>query len=326
MLSSAMQVSVAQQRSATETSGDGPVSCPVRGHGEARQVLAVKSSRPVESSWGVSTDDAIIYECGACGLRFRKPPSRAEIERYYGASYHDKMEGGRDDQHRQAVHRLENEDRIRYLRRFCSGGRALDVGCSLGHFAEQLRAAGFDSHGSDISAYACGRAAELIGADQVHQGPVEAFADSLVGSLDVVTMMDVIEHFGDVNGPLTAIRRMLKPGGLLCLRTPTLSSPFHRVAEWSYKLSQGRYKNAMLKLYHAEHLFFFDERSIRALLESLGYEIVAVDADPLLWDNFRSAEMRQGPVLNAALGAIWGVGRALNLGHGMKVIARRPTS
>jgi hypothetical protein len=117
---------------------------------------------------------------------------------------------------------------------------------------------------------------------------------------------------------------MLKPGGLLYLRTPTLSSPFHRVAEWSYKLSQGRYKNAMLKLYHAEHLFFFDERSIRALLESLGYEIVAIDPDPLLWDNFRSAEMRQGPVLNAALGAIWAAGRVMNLGHGMKVVARRP--
>ena len=50
----------------------------------------------------------------------------------------------------------------------------------------------------------------------------------------------------------------------------------------------------------------------------------AVDPDPLLWDNFRSAEMRQGPVVNAALAAIWAAGRALGLGHGMKVIARRP--
>lgn len=287
-------------------------------------VLSIQAPGGVESSWGVRTDDALIYQCDRCGLRFRKPPSRAEIEAYYGASYHDKMVGGEQDQHREAVHRLENEDRIRYLQRFRSGGKVLDIGCSLGHFASQLRAAGFDAYGSDISAYACSKAAEALGADRVFRGPVESFADRLEQSLDVVTMMDVIEHFGDVNGPLTSIRRMLKPGGILFLRTPTLSSPFHRVAEWSHTLSGGRYKDAMLKLYHAEHLFFFDEKSIRALLESLGYEVVAVDPDPLLWDNFRSAEMRQGPVVNAALAAIWAAGKALSLGHGMKVIARRP--
>jgi 2-polyprenyl-3-methyl-5-hydroxy-6-metoxy-1,4-benzoquinol methylase len=300
------------------------VVCPIAGHGPARLVLSISSPGGIESSWGVRTDDALIYECGRCGLRFRKPPSRDEIEAYYGASYHDKMVGGEQDQHRESVHRLENEDRIQYLRRFRSGGKVLDIGCSVGHFASQLRAAGFDAHGSDISAYACGKAAETLGADRVFAGPVESFAERLEQTLDVVTMMDVIEHFGDVNGPLTAIRRILKPGGILFLRTPTLSSPFHRVAEWSHKLSGGRYKDAMLKLYHAEHLFFFDEKSIRALLESLGYEVVAVDPDPLLWNNFRSAEMRQGPVVNAALATIWAAGKMLSLGHGMKVIARRP--
>jgi len=289
-------------------------------------VLSIRAPGGVESSWGVRTDDALIYQCERCGLRFRRPPSRDEIERYYGASYHDKMVGGEQDQHREVVHRLENEDRIRYLQRFRSGGKVLDVGCSLGHFADQLRAAGFDAHGSDISSYACSKAVELIGRDRVHPGPVESFAGELEQSLDVVTMMDVIEHFGDVNGPLTSIWRMLKPGGILFLRTPTLNSPFHRVAEWSLALSRGHYKDAILKLYHAEHLFFFDEKSIRALLESLGYEVVAIDPDPLLWDNFRSAEMRQGPLLNAALAAIWAAGRALNLGHGMKVIARRPVT
>lgn len=302
----------------------GEVMCPVPGHGPARLVLSIRSSGGVESSWGVRTSDALIHECPRCGLRFREPPTPEQIERYYGASYHDKMVGGDADQQRELVHRAENEDRIRYLQRFRRSGKVLDVGCSLGHFAEQLRAAGFDAHGSDISSYACRKAAELIGGERVHLGPVEAFVDELDRALDVVTMMDVIEHFGDVNGPLASIRRMLKPGGILFLRTPTLSSPFHRVAEWSYRLSRGRYAGAMLKLYHAEHLFFFDEQSIRALLESLGYEVMAIDADPLLWDNFRSAEMRQGTVVNAALAAIWGAGRALGRGHGMKVVARRP--
>jgi len=290
----------------------------------SRVFLDVRSAEGVDSSWGVRTDRALIFECPRSGMRFRAPAPPDEIERFYEAEYHDRMAGGEHDAARTSAHRKENLARIRFLQRFCSSGRVLDVGCSTGLLAGQLAEAGFEAMGSDISEYACQKAAELLGKERVFCGPIEGVADKLEGSLDAITLMDVIEHFDNVVKPLATMRRMLRPGGVLFLRTPTLSSPFYKIADLSYRASLGRYKDAVLKVYHAEHFYFFNERSIRKLLEDTGYEVLAIEADPLCWDNFRSAEMRHGKLVNAALGAIYFAGRLVGRGHGMRVVAQRP--
>jgi hypothetical protein len=116
---------------------------------------------------------------------------------------------------------------------------------------------------------------------------------------------------------------MLRPGGVLFLRTPTLRSPFYGLADLSYRLSAGRYTTAVLKIYHAEHFFFFTEESMRVLLLDTGFDPLWIGADPLLWKNFRTSEMREGPLINTLLGATWFLGRLFGRGHGMKVAARR---
>ncbi len=284
--------------------------------------LDVKSSTGEASSWGVTTQEARIFECPVSGLRFRQPAPPDRVAEFYGASYHDSMAGGSDDEHRAAAYRAENEDRIRFLGRFAKPGKVLDVGCSTGLFASQLRAAGWETYGSDISPYACARARELLGSDRVFEGAVEDLEPRFRRALDAVTLMDVIEHFADVVTPLKSIAAMLRPGGVLVLRTPTLHSPFYAIADLSYRLSAGRYTGAVLKIYHAEHFYFFNEESIRRLLESVGFEVLAIEPDPLRWDNFRTAEMRHGRVVNAVLAATYFAGRAVRRGHGMMVAAR----
>lgn len=300
-------------------------TCPIPSFADvrARVFLDVRSTEGVESSWGVRTDEARIFECPKSGLRFRLPAPREKITAFYQSEYHDRMAGG-EDEARTLAYRKENRERVQFLSRFVRRGRVLDVGCSTGLFASQLKEAGFEAMGCDISEYACQKAKEKLGEDRVFHAAVEALISQFPGTLDAITMMDVIEHFEDVVGPLRAMHAMLRPGGILFLRTPTLSSPFYKVADLSYKLSGSRYKDAILKIYHAEHFYFFTEKAIRALLLDTGYEVLAIEADPLLWENFRSAEMRQGPFTNAALAAVYFAGRAAGRGHGMKVVARRP--
>jgi len=290
----------------------------------ARVFLDVESAAGVASSWGVKTAEARIFECPVSGLRFRQPAPSADITAFYGAEYHERMAGGPDDARRTAAYRVENEARVRFLGRFVAPGRVLDVGCSTGLFASELRRAGWDAMGSDISAYACERARETLGAAKVFEGSVESVKGRFASSLDAVTLMDVIEHFEDVVSPLRDILSMLRPGGVLFLRTPTLKSPFYALADASYRLSAGRYTGAVLKIYHAEHFYFFNEASLGGLLEHLGYEIVAIEPDPLVWSNFRTAELRHGPIVDTALGAAYFAGRMVRRGHGMKVVARRP--
>lgn len=297
--------------------------CPIPSFSGVRSriFLDVHTDSPVESSWGVKTRHAIIYECPASGLRFRIPAAQEEVLEFYEHGYHDSMTGDASSRRLQA-YRRENESRIAYLKRFCPRGKVLDIGCSSGIFAEQLRGAGYEAFGSDLSEYACERTRQKLGADHVFQGPIEEYADNLTARLDAITMMDVIEHFSDVVRPLETIRNMLKPHGVLFLRTPTLRSPFYRVADWTYRLTRGHYKDAVLKIYHAEHFYFFNERNIRVLLEDVGYEVLAIDPDPLSWESFRTAEMNQGPLVNTALAFFYLAGRLAGRGHGMKVVAR----
>lgn len=298
--------------------------CPIpsHDHGAPDVFLNVRGDESVASSWGVGTQRALLYECPETGLRFRSVGEREDLERFYGADYHDHMVGDADAE-RTHAYELENRERIRHLKRYCSSGRVLDVGCSSGLLAKQLLNAGYDVLASDISEYACEQAAAHLGPERVRRANVEDLADEFDGAFDAITLMDVIEHFADVVPPLRAMHRMLRPGGVLFLRTPTLSSPFYRVADLSYRLTAGRYKNAVLKIYHAEHIYFFNEQSIARLLRDIGFEVVDISADPLLWENFRTAEMRHGRLVNWVLGAVYFAGRALGRGHGMRVVARR---
>lgn len=217
----------------------------------------------------------------------------------------------------------ENRERIAYLRRFIAHGRVLDVGCSTGLFASQLVAAGYEVEGCDISPYACARAQEQLPGRTFHCGVIGDYAGRLAGLFDAITMMDVMEHLPDVMTDLRHLYSMLKPGGCLFVRTPTLNSPFYRLAESAYQLSLGRIRRPLLRAYHAEHLVFFDEPSIVRVLSDANFAVEDIAPDPLLWSNFRAAEMQGRLLENCALGLVYLAGRAVSQGHGMRVLARR---
>ena len=301
-----------------------PVVCPIHGPrcGPPRAVFEVVSSEPVFSPWGVETNDLLIYSCREDGFRFRPAPSQTQVESYYEAPYHESMEGQRNLA-RARWARKENEERIHYLKSYLPGGRVLDLGCSTGILASQLTAAGFEVEASDVSPYACDRVRALLPGLPVHCGAIAEYADGLAGRFDAIAMMDVIEHLPDVVDALRRLHQMLRPEGLLFLRTPTLNSPFYFAAESGYRLSAGRYRHALLRVYHAEHLVFFDESSIARVLGAANFEVVDISSDPLLWQNFKAAEMCGSRLQNLALAAIYFSGRLLRRGHGMRVMARR---
>ena len=292
-------------------------------HWRARRVLDVTSKDPVLSSWGVNTRDVTIWECPVTGLRFRRAQPLENLRGYYASEYHENMTGGQDASLRSRAYKKENELRVTHLQKYLHAGPVLDVGCSHGDFALAMKRAGLEAFGLDIAPDACEKTKTFLGDDHVFCGTLDKLARELPLRFSAVTLMDVIEHCGDVVELLHSIHHVLQPQGILFLRTPTLSSPFHFVGSLSYQLTFGLYKTALFKLYHAEHLYFFNESSMRRLLDDCGFETLEVAADPLCWENFRTAELRQGLVGNALLSAVYFAGRAFGRGHGMKVVARR---
>lgn len=97
-------------------------------------------------------------------------------------------------------------------------GRALDVGCSTGGFLWCLKQYGWDVAGVELNESAASQAAEAVGCD-VFAGEV-GDAPFPEASFDFVHMSHVIEHVYDPVATLQAVRRLLRPGGLLYVETP----------------------------------------------------------------------------------------------------------
>lgn len=154
-------------------------------------------------------------------------------------------------------------DRLRYLPRARKNARLLDVGAAAGFFVEQARLAGWDAEGLEVNRWAAGYAREHLQV-KVREGLLEeaGYADR---EFAMVTMWELIEHVPDPRALVRGVARILQPGGHLALSTPDAGSLAARLA--------GRRWLGWKKI--PEHVFFFDERTLRRLLEEEGFEIVS---------------------------------------------------
>ena len=134
--------------------------------------------------------------------------------------------------------------------------RALDLGCGDGRLSAALDAAELTA--ADVSAVALGRAARRL----PHARLVELEPDAPLpfddGSFDVALCAETIEHVRDVQMSLSEVRRVLRPGGTLALTTPA-SPPL------------GRPPDPL-----SPHLRQFTRRSLRRLLDALGFEVASL--------------------------------------------------
>ena len=120
---------------------------------------------------------------------------------------------------------LEERQLLRYLKKYCSTDRVLDVGCGYGRITQFLTKYGVNSLGVDIN--------PDIVAQTKSQGinaiTLKEFEGANLGSWDVILMFHVIEHM-DAEACFRFIDKYLdylKPGGVLIIATPLLTSYFY---------------------------------------------------------------------------------------------------
>jgi SAM-dependent methyltransferase len=144
-----------------------------------------------------------------------------------------------------------------------AGRRLLDVGCATGFFLEAAQARGWNVQGLEVSAYAADYARQRLGL-AVDIGSIASPPPGL-GEFDVVTLWDVIEHLERPDQALRSIRGMLRPRGLLVISTGDYGSLLRRITGRKWRLFAD-----------PTHRFFFDERTLRALLVETGYGVINV--------------------------------------------------
>jgi ubiquinone/menaquinone biosynthesis C-methylase UbiE len=149
-----------------------------------------------------------------------------------------------------------------FVRSLAPADHALDLGVGDGRLTRELQA--IHLTGADVSQVALDRAARrlpsarLVLVEPDHPLP---FEDS---EFDLVVCAETLEHVRDVQLELSEIRRVLRPGGTLALTTPLASR--RRV------LFRG------LEHPFSPHLRAFSRRSLRTILETMGFQVVGLEA------------------------------------------------
>lgn len=206
-----------------------------------------------DSHYGRTWD---LSRCGDCGHVFADPcPTPALIASLYGAledPLYEEEAGGRAMNFRRILVRLEK------LRP--GKGRLFDVGAATGILMSLARDRGWEVDGVEPSAWAVAYARDRYGLS-VREGVFETSA-APAASVDIVTMVDLIEHTARPHETLRRAAEILRPGGLICVVTPDIRSLAARLAGGSW--------------WHLRpaHLAYFTRESLDALFRRTGFTVI----------------------------------------------------
>ena len=148
-----------------------------------------------------------------------------------------------------------------------AGERVLDLGCGAGEFSAALSTVGAEVIAVDVAAEALRRARERVpGLDARRWGDGEPLpVDD--NAVDVVWAGEVVEHVADVAPWLSEVRRVLRPRGTLLLTAP------HHGPLTLLRLALSRRRFAEHFDPRSDHLRFYSPRTLRALLDDLGFDV-----------------------------------------------------
>lgn len=199
--------------------------------------------------------------CNRCGLLFqgRRPPIEADLT--YDDSYFKCYAGGgaysEDDKQRT----YEARRRLRFLSRFISGGRLLEIGSAGGHFLHEARIRGFQVRGIEAVQTMAARSRRRFGLDVI-DGTLH-HADLGDGEHDAVCAFHVLEHLDDPLPALVKLRASLAATGVLVLEVPNIASLIAR-----------QHGDRWFNLQPTHHVAHYSPRSLRAALEASGFVVM----------------------------------------------------
>jgi len=215
-----------------------------------------------------------VIECETCGFKHIVPiPTPDELDEAYRGDYYSKEKPLYLNRTQEDLDWWETvySDRYDALEDLLAPDRRrlLEVGSGPGYFLAHGARRGWDVIGVEPSRQAAEHSRKM-GLNVVEEFLTEDLRDQL-GRFDAIHASQVFEHLPDPRGMLALVRRMLEPGGVLCLSVPNDYNPLQTV------LRQTRGFTPWW-VAPPHHVNYFDFTSFSRLLESEGYAIVGTES------------------------------------------------
>jgi len=201
-----------------------------------------------------------IFRCKDCGHGITYPvPTSDELERLNSELYTLEQ---RVQTYLPKMHYFEKRYRktLNSIKKLKSGGRLLDVGCNIGMFLKVAREEGFDVAGVELN-QDCAEFGSRHFSVPIYSDYLENIAKEL-GTFDVVTLFDVLEHIPDMTGFVNSVKSVLNEDGLLVIQLPNFGSLMAELtgSQWKW-------------LTPPDHLHHFTPHSLQLFLELHGFKV-----------------------------------------------------
>lgn len=204
-------------------------------------------------------------------------PTEEELREVYGVNYFQNQDFFQNDNkhiygyfdyiserlNKQAQYDSLLDAVIKHLSKFESGkSRYLDIGCGLGYMLDLAFDRGFEVAGVEFNENAVKKLKEKY-RFRVFNGDILDYDDN---PFNVISMLDVIEHLTDPVAAARKVHQLLHPGGIFVLTTMDCDSIVSKIL--------GKRLEDFRRI--REHLYFFSRKTIRLMLEKLGFEIIDI--------------------------------------------------
>ena len=237
-----------------------PRTDPIGGLALARRCAVCGAATSPETRFG----PAPLHRCGACGfVQLDGDVDPALYRDDYFAQY-----AGGDYLEHEPRRRQESRVRLELLQRVCPPpADLLEVGAAAGFFLDEARALGYRCTGVEPNDAMAAHGRDALGLDlrtamlEEAALPPEAF--------DAACAFHVVEHLPDPRGAVAEIAGALRPGGHLLVEVPNAESAAAR--------RRGAAWPPLDLPYHVGH---HGPRSMRALLEGAGLQVLRIDTVP----------------------------------------------
>jgi SAM-dependent methyltransferase len=216
-----------------------------------------------------------LARCQACKVVFLDPPPdevnvKAEFEERH-ITNDDRLEkffGSRRDPVLSFV--------ANHISLFKKRGHILDVGCAGGHFLERFFPdSEWRKSGVEPSRFAAARAQDH--GITIYQGQLSSvrLPDC---TFDVITALGVLLYFRDPRRELEALRKALKPGGILVIELPLAEAQLWRNSAKLSRLVMAKSRS----LLGSGHLFYYNVASLTYLLAKTGFRVEKIMPVPAM--------------------------------------------
>lgn len=207
--------------------------------------------------------DLTIVKCKGCQLVFQNPRfSKESLHHLYPNHPLPEKLSYKKLMRNHKFHFLI--DLIREQSVNSEGKTAVDLGTRYGVLPELLVNEGYRALGIEMNLKAV-KIANQAGFNHVHQGTIEDLHEVCKNEnmhrVNLVTMVDIVEHLLDPRRDFELISRMQQSGDQIFISTMDVDSIGHKIfgKNWYF--------------IHAQHTYYFSEKTLGTLLDKFGYDI-----------------------------------------------------